>query len=144
MIDDKDQKILKELSMDARLSSQDISKRTGIPTTTVFNRIKKMEQDKIIRGYRVVTDKRKTDRTFSAYVLLTCNYVKSKISQNIIAAELRKHKNVEEVAIVTGTNDIIVKVSTSSTGELNTFLTEYLRNMNGVDKTQTSIVLENF
>jgi DNA-binding Lrp family transcriptional regulator len=53
-IDDKDIKILRELSKNAKINVIDISKNTGINTDTIIYRIKKMTNNNIILGYRVV------------------------------------------------------------------------------------------
>ncbi|MEM0360330.1 MAG: Lrp/AsnC ligand binding domain-containing protein [Candidatus Diapherotrites archaeon] len=46
------------------------------------------------------------------------------------------------VAIVTGELDLIIRARFKSVAALNKFITGELRNMKGIDKTVTSIVLE--
>ena len=48
ILDDKDKKIIEILKENSRLSTQQISKKTLIPITTVHHRIKKLEKEKII------------------------------------------------------------------------------------------------
>ena len=50
-------------------------------------------------------------------------------------------KGVEEVNITTGEMDIIVKVRLKNIEELNEFIVEKLRDIGGVDKTRTMVVL---
>jgi len=147
MIDKKDVMILKELKKDGRLSAQEISKKTGIATTTVFNRIRRMEKAGVIKGYAVVTDEGKIGRNIAAYVSITVDYnllKRKKITQQALAAELKQHEFVDEVDMITGTSDIVVKLRTMDVSQLSDFVTKYLRNLDGVEKTQTSVVLENF
>ncbi len=147
MIDQKDIKILKELKNDSRLSAQEISKRTGIATTTVFNRIRRLEKSGVIKGYTTITDEGKIGRNITAYVLITVDYnllKGKKISQQELAIKLRQNEFVEEVSMITGTSDIIVRIKTLDVSQLNEFVTKYLRNIDGVEKTQTSIILESF
>ena len=147
MLDEKDIKILKELKRNGRLSAQEIAKRTGIAVTTVFNRTKRMERTGVIRGYTAVLDEGKTGRNTAAYVSITVNYnilKRKKITQHQLAAQLRTHEYVDEVAMITGTSDIIVKIRTPDISQLNEFVTKYLRNIEGVERTQTSVVLESF
>ena len=59
-----------------------------------------------------------------------------------VAREIRKIEGVQEVKIITGGTDIIVKVLARDIADLNEIVTEKLRNVVGVDKTQTSIVLK--
>ena len=50
-------------------------------------------------------------------------------------------KEVEEVKILAGVTDILIKVRTENIDELNNFVINKLREIEGVDKTQTMIVL---
>ena len=147
MIDQKDIKILKELRSNGRLSAQEIAKKTGIAVTTAFNRIKRMEKSKIIKGYTVVLDEGKTGRNIAAYVLITVDYnllKRKKTSQHQLATKLRQHEFVDEVAMITGASDIVIKIRTMDISQLDEFVTKYLRNVEGVERTQTSVILESF
>ena len=58
-INEKDRKILDVLKKNAKLTTSQISKKTNIPITTVHNRIKKLEQQEIIKGYTIVLNQEK-------------------------------------------------------------------------------------
>ena len=49
-----DQKILQVLLEDARFSSRQIAKKVGVSVGTVLSRIKKMEEEGLIKGYSVI------------------------------------------------------------------------------------------
>ncbi|MBI2076652.1 MAG: Lrp/AsnC family transcriptional regulator [Candidatus Aenigmarchaeota archaeon] len=147
MMDKKDIMILKELRGNGRLSAQQIAKKTKIPVTTVFNRVKRMEKAGVIKGYTVTVDEGKIGRNIAAYISITVDYnlLKRKgVSQQQLAAKLRQHEFVDEVDMITGTSDIIVKIRTMDMSQLNEFVTKYLRNVDGVERTQTSVILESF
>lgn len=147
MVDKKDIIILKELKRNGRLSAQEISKKTGIAVTTVFNRIKRMEKTGVIKGYAVVADEGKIGRSIAAYILITVDYnllKKKKITQQELAVELKGHEFVDEVSMVTGSSDIIVRLRTMDVSQLNEFVTKYLRNIDGVERTETAVILESF
>ncbi|KAF6241939.1 AsnC family transcriptional regulator, partial [Nitrosopumilus sp. b1] len=55
-MDETDEKILKNLLVDARLSARQLSLKLGMSTVTVLSRIKKLEKEKIIRGYAARLD----------------------------------------------------------------------------------------
>ena len=55
-MDDKDYAVLNVLRKNAKLSTKQIAKKTGIPITTVHNRIKKLESSGIIKGYTTILD----------------------------------------------------------------------------------------
>src|SRR3989338_1095763 len=113
--------ILKELKKDGRLSAQHIAKKTGIATTTVFNRIRRMEKAGVIKGYTVVADEGKIGRNIAAYVSITVDYnllKRKKITQQALAAELKQQEFVDEVDMITGTSDIVVKLRTMDVSHL--------------------------
>ncbi len=142
-LDEKDLKILEILKQNAKLTTSQISKKTKIPITTVHNRIKGLEKDGVIKSYTVVLDHKLLGEEVLVYILVTVNYnvPGKKVSQEVIANQIKKSQNVEEVNITTGEKDIIVKARFGSISQLNDFVTKTLRNIEGVDKTQTMVVL---
>ncbi|HET6517345.1 MAG TPA: AsnC family transcriptional regulator, partial [Nitrosopumilaceae archaeon] len=58
-MDKIDEKILKNLLVDARLSARQLSLKLGMSTVTVLSRIKKLEKEKIIKGYTSLLDHEK-------------------------------------------------------------------------------------
>jgi DNA-binding Lrp family transcriptional regulator len=140
-MDEKDEKILKLLKDNSKLTSQQISKKTLIPITTVHNRIKNLRKKEIIKKYSIVVDNKKLGRVISAYVHISVDYRSGKQSQIAMAKKLCSKEGVEEVSIVTGDYDMMVKVRVRDMDELNNFVVEYLRMMEGVERTQTSVIL---
>ncbi|MBN1175708.1 Lrp/AsnC family transcriptional regulator [Candidatus Woesearchaeota archaeon] len=143
-MDDKDWKILEMLENNAKLSNSQIAKKTTIPITTVHNRIKRMESEGIIKQYTIKLDYEKINKPILAIILIEVNYnttSKNKISQSEVAKSIKKI-GAQSVDIVTGGTDIVIKVRTKSVQELNEFIINKLRNIEGVDKTQTLVVLE--
>jgi DNA-binding Lrp family transcriptional regulator len=147
MINKKDVKILDILKRNAKLTNEEISKKTGIPTTTIHNRIKRLERLGVIKNYTVVLDNKKLGKEISAYILITVDYKflkKRGISQHDLARNLKKYDFVEEVSMITGVSDIIIKTSVENIDQLDELVTKELRNIDGIEKTQTMIVLSSF
>jgi len=147
MIDKKDIKILETLKENSKISTQQISKKTNIPITTVHHRIKKLEKDGVIKGYTVLVDNKKLDKGLCAYILITVDYQALKhknTSQHDLAQKLRKYEVIEEADIVTGGSDIIIKVRVKDIDQMDDFVTKTLRNIEGVEKTQTLVILHEF
>ncbi len=142
-VDQKDREIITELINNSRQTVGQLGKKIGMPPTTIHNRIKKLEQAGIIRNYTADIDYKKLGRPVMAFIGITVNYnVKGrKIKQPEIAREIKKLEGVREVTILTGGIDIIVKVMAKDIDDLNELVTEKLRDIDGVDKTQTMIVL---
>ena len=143
-LDDKDYTILNVLKQNAKLSTQKIAKKTRIPITTVHNRIRKLESAGIIKGYTAVLDN-KLMGDITAFVLISVMYHLPNgkvINQEELAAKVKNNENVEEVNIITGATDFIVKIRTKTVDELNSFVTGYLRTIPGIERTQTLVVLK--
>lgn len=142
-IDQKDREIITELINNSRQTVGQLGKKLGMPPTTIHNRIKKLENDGIIRNYTADIDYKKLGRPVMAFVGITVNYnvEGKKIKQPEIAKQIKKLEGVREVTILTGGLDIIVKVMAKDIDDLNELVTEKLRDIDGVDKTQTMIVL---
>ncbi|MBI2654986.1 Lrp/AsnC family transcriptional regulator [Candidatus Woesearchaeota archaeon] len=144
MVDNKDRKIIEELVRNSRQTTSQLSKKLNIPITTVHNRIKKLIKTGVIINYTLNLNHNLLGRPVPAYIGITINYAApgKKINQTDIANELKKIEGVYEVYILTGGSDLLVKALVKDITELNTLVTEKLRNVAGVDKTQTSIILK--
>ncbi len=145
MLTKKDLTILDILKHNSKQSTREISEKTGIPITTVHNRIKRLEKEGIIRAYKAIVDKKKIGMNISAYILLTVSYKDLdaiNLTQEGLAKKFLALTEVEECSIISGASDIILKVSTQDVEELNNFVVNKLRHIGGVEKTLTSIVLK--
>lgn len=138
MLSKKDMKILDIIRSNCKLSTREISEKTGIPITTIHNRIKKMESDGTIKYYKAVIDNKKIGRGIQAYISITCNYK----YQEQILKQLTAMQIVEECYLLTGTNDVLIKVAVSDVEQLNDFIINQVQKMKGIEKTVTSIILK--
>lgn len=142
-LDEKDKQILEALKQNAKLTTSRISKITAIPITTIHNRIKKLEKEGVIKNYTVNLNFEKLGKPLKAYISVTVMPISAKkISQEDIGRKIKSFENVEAVDIVTGATDLIIQVRAGNMHDLNNFITHKLRNIEGIDKTQTMMVLE--
>lgn len=144
-LDETDIKILKILKENAKLRVREISKLIRKPITTVHNRIKKLTKEKVIKKYTVEFDDKKMGKDVDSFVLVAVNYgslSKDNKTQEDLAKEIKKLSAVEEVVIVAGIKDIIIRVKEKDIECLNDFLINKLRKIKGVSKTQTVIILK--
>ena len=144
MVDEKDLAIIEVLKHNSNFSTQQISKKTNITITTVHNHIKKLEKGGVIEGYTVKLNNKKIGKPIAAYIMITVDYKllqQLKISQYDLARKLRANPAAEDATMVTGAVDIIIKVRFKDIDELNQFVTIELRNIKGVEKTQTAVIL---
>jgi len=143
-IDDKDYAIINILKKDAKLSTQQIARKTGIPITTVHNRVKKLKTNAIIKNYTITLNDELIGNVV-AFVLISFMYRTADgrtTDQEELAKKISKNENVEEVNIIAGSSDLIVKVRAKNVNELNNFVVRYLRTIQGIEKTETLVVLK--
>jgi len=135
-LDETDVKILKMLLSDARLSTRKIASKTGVSVGTVLSRMKKMEQERIIKEYSAVVDYEKLGYDLTAVIEITVS--KGKLSE--MAKEVAKVPNVCCVYNVTGLTDALVIAKFRKREELSSF-TKYLLTLPSVERTNTHVVL---
>lgn len=143
-LDEKDWKILEALKENAKLTSQKISKKTQIPITTVHNRIKKMERKGIIKKYVPILNYKKIGKPISAYLLIDISFHSEDnvIEEENLCNKIKAHPAVDEISIVTGRTDILVRIRVKDMNELRSFSLKFLRKIEGVKNTHTLVVLK--
>lgn len=143
-IDQTDQKIITLLQENSKLSTRKLAKKTLIPITTVYNRIKKLEKTGIIKKYSILLDEKKLGKILTAYILM--HYDISVWGKESTKKELKKQllslPNLEEVEYITGRYDILLKAKTRDMNELNDLILTKLRKIPGIGQTETFFVLE--
>ena len=145
-VDDKDLAILALIQEDSKLTAMQIAKKINVPLTTVFAKTKRMEEQGIIRGYRAIVAAEKLGAGTSAFILASVSY-RSKdngapVSQRTVAEEIAKFAQVQEVHIITGDWDLLVKIRAENVDAVGKFVVDKLRLIDGLEKTLTCMVFE--
>jgi Lrp/AsnC family leucine-responsive transcriptional regulator len=134
LLDDTGWRILRELEQDARLTYAELGRRVGLSLPAVAERVRKMEEEGIIIGYRAVVDPTKVGLPISAFVRV-------RLEGDLATEQLRslsdKMPEILESHNLTGDDCAIVKVAVTSIPHLE----QVLRRMKGFGQTTTSIVL---
>ncbi len=135
-VDETDAKILTALIQDARLSSRQISKKTGFSIGTVLARMKKMEREGLIKGYTAFVDHEKLGYQLTALIEITVS--KGRLLE--IENEIARMPNVCSVYDVTGLTDAFVVAKFKNREALSAFA-KHLLSLPYVERTNTHIVL---
>ncbi len=144
ILDEKDKKVLEMLKEHADWTTRIIAKKTNLPITTVHNRIKKLRKEGIIKKYTIETDNKKLHKNFVAYVLISANIqtLKQKHKTQLdLAKELRKFWFIERVDIVSGGTDLVAIIRVKDVDEFNDVLLGKMQLIEGIEKTQSLIVI---
>lgn len=135
-LDETDVKILKALTVDARLSSRQIAKQCGVSVGTALSRIKKMENEGIIKGYSTLLDHEKLGYELTVVSEITVS--KGRLLE--MESEIARFPNVCSVYDVTGLLDAIIIAKFKNREELSKF-TKRLLALPYVERTNTHVVL---
>lgn len=131
-----DYRILEELRRDGRASLRTIAERLGVSTTTVSHRVKQMESERVIRGYRPVLDYSKL-----GYRLTAITKIKAKGARiPEIVAKLAEEDTLVDVYEITGDYDVLVVGKYTDEEMMNREIKRLLSHPD-IEGTNTSIVL---
>jgi DNA-binding Lrp family transcriptional regulator len=135
-LNEVDMKILRALTLDARLSSRQLAKQCGISTSTALSRVKRLEDEGIIKGYAALVDHEKLGYALTVVTEITVS--KGRLLE--VESEIAKLPNVCCVYDVTGLIDAIVIAKFKNREELSKFAKRLLA-MPYVERTNTHVVL---
>ena len=135
-LDETNTKILKHLLVDARQSSRQLAHKLGISTVTMISRLRKLEQEKIIKGYSARLDHEILGYDITAIIEVTTR--KGKMLE--IEDELAKNENVCAVYDITGHADTLVIGKFKNRNSLSDFV-KNISFFSNVENTITHIAL---
>jgi DNA-binding Lrp family transcriptional regulator len=145
-LDEKDLAILSLIQKDCKLTAREIARKIGSPITTVFAKTKRMEELGIIEEYRAILNPRKLDNSATAFILASVSYGAKdndrQISQRDIARGIAKFPEVQEVHIITGDWDLLIKLKGKDVDAIGRIVIDKLRTVKGIEKTLTCMVFE--
>ncbi|KAF6242835.1 AsnC family transcriptional regulator [Nitrosopumilus sp. b1] len=135
-MDEIDEKILRNLLVDARLSARQLSLKLGMSTVTVLSRIKKLEKQKIIKGYSARLDDEQLGYHLTAIIEVVAK--KDKLVQ--VEEKLSGIENVCAVYDITGSTDTLIIAKFKGRSDLSSFV-KSLSSIPNVENTITHVVL---
>jgi Lrp/AsnC family transcriptional regulator, leucine-responsive regulatory protein len=141
-LDLKDLAILQIIQENSKLTANQIGKKINVPITTVFAKIKRMEEAGIIKEYRAILSADKINAATAAFILASVSYRDSTLTQRDVAKEIAKFPEVQEVHIITGDWDMLIKLRAENVDAIGKFVVDKLRSIKGLEKTLTCMVFE--
>ncbi len=132
-MDELDRQILRLLTNDARMTVKDIATHISLTSPAVSQRIKRMEEIGIIRGYTVVLGDTYTQKTISAIINITVKVQDSKKFMQLI----ENNKNVKRCHHVTGNYSYIIIIKCNEMYQIEKLISEFQQ----LGQTNTQIIL---
>jgi Lrp/AsnC family transcriptional regulator for asnA, asnC and gidA len=137
-MDETDKKILNVLSENSRTSISSISKKTGIPNSTISNRIHKLEKNNVIEHYTTILNPEKIGVNVTALIIIQTETEK----HEHVEIELPKLEQVSQVYSISGEYDILIKVWAKNLEELNEIINSQIRTIDGIEELRELIIME--
>lgn len=135
-MDELDYKILEKLNENARKSYRAIARELKVSLSTISNRIKKLEDEKVIERYIPIINQEKFGYDLTAVINVKISH--GKLIE--VQEKISKNKHVSGVYDITGDWDSLIIANFKDRRELNGFIKGILA-IDNVEKTNTQIVL---
>jgi Lrp/AsnC family leucine-responsive transcriptional regulator len=137
MINEIDAKILNIIQQDARIANAEIARQVGLAPSAVLERVKKLEERGVIRGYAAEIDAAQVGFGLTAFIAVRTNECCSETDEYLKAIP-----EVLEVHDAAGEYSYFLKVRVKNTEELSKLLRGKLTNVPNVAATKTTVVLQ--
>jgi Lrp/AsnC family leucine-responsive transcriptional regulator len=137
MIGDIDIRILNIIQKDARISNAEIARQVGLAPSAILERVRKLEERGVIRGYAAEIDAAQVGFGLTAFVFVRTNECGDGTDK-----VLAKIPEVLEVHDVAGEDSYLLKVRAENTEELAKLLREKIKAVPNVLSTRTTVVLQ--
>jgi Lrp/AsnC family transcriptional regulator for asnA, asnC and gidA len=141
-LDSLDWNILKSLQENAQQTYTEIGRRFGVAHSTVYDRIKRMEKNGVIKKYTAVVDLKKIGIKHVTAIMTV--FTDPKESENV-ARKLSESKEVSEVSTSLSEElSIIAKVVARDQDKLHSFIAQMVAPLPGVLRIRTSIITRKY
>lgn len=139
-IDDIDRKILEFLHENAFISNKEMAQRLGMSPTPIHERIKKMEKEGIIKGYKAIIDAHKLGKSLTVFCEITlkehaADYLKQ------FENDVMELKEVQECFCVSGNSDFLLKIVVSDMDDYRDFILHKLASIKNIGNAQSHFVM---
>jgi Lrp/AsnC family leucine-responsive transcriptional regulator len=137
-LDRTDLAILRLLAIDARMSLRRIARELGMSPPAITERVARLERLGVVRGYRAEIDRSMLGFPLVVYVGIVSV---QGTDQFEVVERLRETPEVEDVHVVTGPKDLLIRLRLRDTAHLRDVIFERIWTVPGVDRTETFVSL---
>jgi Lrp/AsnC family transcriptional regulator, leucine-responsive regulatory protein len=140
-IDRTDRRILAALQTDGRIATVDLADRIGLSPTSTSDRLKRLQRDGYIAGFRAQLDPHRLGLELLVFVEVTLDKTTPDVFEKFAAA-VRRAPEVLECHMVAGGFDYLIKTRVADMAAYRRCLGEVLLALPGVKETRTYAVME--
>lgn len=141
MPDRIDQSIIDVLQDDARITLTELANRVGLSKTPCQIRMRRLEKEGYIMGYRALINRARLGARHIAFVQVTLSDTRSTALKAFNQA-VGAIKEVEQCHMIAGDFDYLLKIRTTDMDDYRTVLGEKISTLPHVKQTSTFVVME--
>jgi len=141
ILDEADRRILREVQSDGRVPVVELAQRIGLSKTPCLKRLRRLEKDGVIRGYRADIDPDKIRQGYLVYVQVKL----SSTTREVLDAFNEAVRGVPEIMschMMAGGFDYLLKIRTSDMKAYRQFMGDVLSQLPNIAQTSTFPVME--
>jgi Lrp/AsnC family transcriptional regulator, leucine-responsive regulatory protein len=136
-----DVQILEHLQRDARVTNQDLADAIGLSASPTWRKVRKLEEDEVIQGYRAVLNRRKIGLNVMVFVRVTIDS-HSEAEARKFEAEVTALENVVSCYSIGGDADFLLQVVSADMDAYADFAMSVIRRLPGIKEMQSMFVLK--
>ncbi len=140
-LDRFDRAILAVLAAEGRISIADLARRIGLSKSPTQTRLRRLEADKFITGYRALIDPIRLGLDHVAFVEVRLNDTREAALAAFNAA-VAKIGEIEQAHLIAGNFDYLIKVRTRSMTDYRIVLAEKISTLPHVAGTSTYVAMQ--
>lgn len=140
MFDKVTDAILRHLRHDGRMTNADLAIRIGLSPSACLRRVRLLEAEGIIRGYRAVIDERAAQNLSTVIVHITLER-QTEDGMRRFEARLRESPDVRECYLMTGDSDYLVRVEARDIADYERIHKDVLSRLPGVVRIQSNFAI---
>lgn len=136
-----DIKILTQLQLDARITNQNLADAIGLSPSPCWRKVRKLEEDDVIQGYRAVLNRKKIGLNMMVFVRVTIDS-HSEAEARKFEAEVAALENVVACYSIGGDADFLLQVVAADMDRYADFAMSVIRRLPGIKEMQSMFVLK--
>ena len=141
MLDTIDKKLINLLQQDSKQTTKQLSLQLNLSVTAVYERVKKLENQKVIEKYVAIVNKDKIEKSFLVFCHIKLMQ-HSKEYLNTFEYEILKLEEVSECFHVSGDYDYILKIYVKDMDAYRSFVVTKLTAIKHIGSTHSTFAIE--
>ncbi len=138
-LDKLDLQIIQEMMENAEISYADLGKKLFVSGGTIHVRIKKLEEQKVVKGRKLSIDLKALGYDVIAFIGI---YLEKSSLYDAVAKELKRIPEIVRLNYTTGNYSMFAEIVCKDIQQLRFVLHDKLQNIKGIERTETFISLE--